>query len=314
MPKGRYTVMRRYLPTKGRHSLDMMTRTATVQANMDFADESDMVQKFKLLMALQPVATALFANSPFIDGKPNGYQSFRAEIWRHTDPDRCGWLPFIFEDSFGFERYVDYALEVPMLFRYRQGRYLDGGGVPFREFLAGRLPDYPGELPTIEDWETHLSTLFPDVRLKTYLEARGADAGNSQSLCALPAFWKGLIYDADSCDAAWDLVAGWSLEERARIVASAPRLGLRTPLSGGGTLQTLAMDLLKWSRAGLAAQGNRNGDGCDETIYLSSLFDVAASGISPADRLLAAYHERWNSSVDPVFEEEEFESFFAQCK
>ena len=314
MPKGRYKIMRQYLPGKGRHSLDMMTRTATVQANLDFDSEADMVAKFRLLMALQPIATALFANSPFIDGKPNGFQSFRAEIWRYTDPDRCGWLPFIFEDSFSFERYVDYALDVPMLFRYQNGSYQDGGGIPFREFLAGRLPDQPGQLPTIEDWETHLSTLFPDVRLKQYLEARGADAGNSQSLCALPAFWKGLLYDSDTCQAAWDLVSNWTLEDRARIIEEVPRLGLRTKTPNGGTVQSLVFDLLKWSQAGLAAQACRNGDGCDETIYLKSLFQIAESGISPADRLLDAYNNRWNHSVDPVFQEEEFESFFAKCK
>ncbi|MBF0444673.1 MAG: glutamate--cysteine ligase [Magnetococcales bacterium] len=314
MPKGRYTIMRQYLPQKGRHSLDMMTRTATVQANMDYASEADMVAKFRLLLALQPVATALFANSPFFDGKPNGFQSFRAEIWRFTDPDRCGLLPFVFDDDFGFERYVDYALDIPMLFRYQNGNYSSGGGVPFREFLAGRLPDQPGLYPTIEDWEIHLSTLFPDVRLKQYLEARGADAGNSQSICALPALWKGLLYNSDSLQAAWDLVADWSIEDRARIVAEVPRHGLKTKTPDGNTLQQLALNVLKWSRAGLAAQDCQNEDGCNETIYLKSLFQIAESGISPADRLLDAYYNRWEGSVDPVFKEEKFESFFAKCK
>ncbi|MBF0455972.1 MAG: glutamate--cysteine ligase [Magnetococcales bacterium] len=314
MPKGRYRIMRHYLPTKGRHSLDMMTRTATVQANLDYSSEADMATKFRLLMALQPMATALFANSPFLDGKPNGFQSFRAEIWRYTDPDRCGWLPFVFENSFGFEQYVDYALKVPMLFRYREGRYEAGGGIPFQVFMDGKLPDQPGQLPTLEDWETHLSTLFPDVRLKQYLEARGADAGNSQSLCALPALWKGLLYDDEACQAAWDLVSDWSLEERARILEEVPRLGLNTKTPDGALLKELIINLLKWSQAGLAAQDCRNGEGCDETIYLKSLFAIAQSGISPADRLLQAYHGRWNQSVDPVFQEEEFESFFAKCK
>ncbi|MBF0380353.1 MAG: glutamate--cysteine ligase [Magnetococcales bacterium] len=314
MPKGRYTIMRQYLPHKGKHSLDMMTRTATVQANMDYSSEADMVAKFRLLMALQPVATALFANSPFFDGKPNGFQSFRAEIWRFTDPDRCGLLPFVFNDDFGFESYVDYALDVPMLFRYENGSYTDGKGVPFRQFMAGELPDRPGHFATIEDWEIHLSTLFPDVRLKQYLEARGADAGNSQSICALPALWKGLLYNSDSCQAAWDLVANWTIEDRARVVAEVPLIGLKTKTPDGKTLQQLALNVLKWSRAGLAALDCRNGDGCNETIYLKSLFQIAESGISPADRLLDAYHNRWNNSVDPVFEEEEFESFFAKCK
>ncbi|MBF0193130.1 MAG: glutamate--cysteine ligase [Magnetococcales bacterium] len=313
MPKGRYKIMRQYLPQKGRHSLDMMTRTATVQANLDYSDEADMVKKFRLLLALQPVATALFANSPFFDGKLNGFQSFRAEIWRFTDPDRCGFLPFVFEDDFGFERYIDYALDVPMLFRYQNGDYVDGGGVPFREFLAGNLPEQPGYYPTIEDWEIHLSTLFPDVRLKQYLETRGADAGNSQSICALPALWKGLLYNNESSQAAWDLVADWSIEDRMRIVAEVPRFGLKTKTPDGKTLQQLALNILKWSQAGLAALDCRNGEGCNETIYLKSLFQIAKSGISPADRLIDAYQNRWNSSVDPVFKEEEFESFFAKC-
>ncbi|MBF0447559.1 MAG: glutamate--cysteine ligase [Magnetococcales bacterium] len=314
MPKGRYRVMRQYLPKQGRHSLDMMTRTATVQANLDYESEGDMARKFRLLMALQPMATALFANSPFIDGQPNGFQSYRAEIWRYTDPDRCGWLPFVFEQDFCFERYVDYALEVPMLFRYQDGQYSDGQGIAFKHFLAGKLPDQPGRLPTLADWETHLSTLFPDVRLKQYLETRGADAGNSQSLCALPALWKGLLYNSDSTAGAWDLVSQWRLEDWAKIFAEVPRLGLRTPIPGGRTLQDLALNVLKWSQAGLAAQACSNADGCDETVYLKSLFQIAQSGISPADRLLDAYHNRWNKTVDPVFQEEEFESFFAKCK
>ncbi|MBF0357451.1 MAG: glutamate--cysteine ligase [Magnetococcales bacterium] len=314
MPKGRYNVMRRYLPAKGRYSLDMMARTSTVQANLDFSSEKDMAEKFRLLMALQPMATALFANSPFIDGKPNGFQSFRAEIWRYTDPDRCGLLPFVFEDSFGFERYVDYALDVPMLFRYQNGQYKDGEGATFREFMAGCLPDQPGLFPTISDWEIHLSTLFPDVRLKQYLEARGADAGNSHSICSLPALWKGLLYDSDSRQASWELVSDWSIAERAEIIKDVPRLGLRTKIPGGKTLQDLTLEVLKWSQAGLAAHDCRNGEGCNETIYLKSLFETAKSGISPADRLLKAYHSSWNGSVDPVFKEEEFESFFAKCK
>lgn len=314
MPKGRYREMRRYLPTKGALSLDMMARTATVQANLDFANEADMVQKFRLSMALQPLATALFANSPFIDGKPNGFLSYRSEIWRYTDPDRCGWLPFLFEPNFGFARYTEYALDVPMLFLYRHGHYQDAGGMPFRAFLAGKLPMLPGQYPTLADWEIHLSTLFPEVRLKRYLEVRGADAGNSATLCALPAFWKGLLYDEEAREAAWALVADWSLEERGRIHCQVPRLALQTPIPGQATLRELAQQVLPLAKSGLAKHNNRNERGCDETTYLKHLFQVAESGITPAERMLEAYHTRWNSSVDPLFREQEFESFYADCE
>jgi len=313
MPKGRYRVMREYLPTRGQLSLDMMTRTTTVQANLDYADERDMVRKFRLMMAVQPVVTALFANSPFIDGKPNGFRSYRAHIWQHTDPDRCGLLPFVFDPDFGFERYMEYALDVPMLFYYREGRYLPAGGVPFRQFLAGHFPPLPGQRPTLDDWALHLSTLFPDVRLKRYLETRGADAGNSATLCALPAFWKGLMYDDDSLEGAWDRVAEWTLAERRYLHAEVPKHGLSTALPGGGTLQKLALELLDLARDGLKTHNARNTNGCDESIFLKVLFQWAESGRSPADRLLDAYHGRWNGRVDPVFLEEEFESFYGEC-
>lgn len=313
MPKGRYQVMRHYLPKKGHLSLDMMTRTATVQANLDFGSEADMIQKFRLSMALQPLATALFANSPFLEGKPNGFLSYRAEIWRHTDQDRCGWLPFLFNNTFNFERYLDYALDVPLLFLYRNGTYQDAGGATFRSFLAGKLPQLPGEYPLLSDWETHIGTLFPDVRLKHYLEVRGADVGNSATLCALPAFWKGLLYDDDAMQAAWELVEGWSLEDRARIHLEAPKLGLKTLTPNGKPLKELAIQILQWSQAGLANQNQKNSEGCDESVYLKPLFEIAQSGITPAERLLEAYHGRWNQTVDPVFSEEEFESFFAEC-
>lgn len=314
MPKGRYREMRRYLPGKGALSLDMMTRTATVQANLDFADEADMVRKFRLSMALQPLATALFANSPFLEGRPNGFLSYRSEIWRHTDPDRCGWLPFLFAPGFGFARYAEYALDVPMLFLYRQGHYLDAGGAPFRAFLEGRLPVLPGEHPTLADWETHISTLFPDVRLKRYLELRGADAGNSATLCALPAFWKGILYDDEAMETAWEWVGKWSLEERAQIHQTVPRLGLHTPIPRHRTLRELAGEVLELAREGLLRQDQRNHRGCDEAVYLKPLFEVVESGITPAERLLTAYRLRWNGSVDPLFREQEFESFYADCE
>ncbi|MBF0368033.1 MAG: glutamate--cysteine ligase [Magnetococcales bacterium] len=313
MPKGRYRVMREYLPKKGRLSLEMMTRTATVQANMDFSDERDMGEKFRLAMALQPLVTALFANSPLTNGQPNGFLSWRAEIWRFTDPDRCGWLPFVFEENMGFEAYADYALAAPMLFCYRGGQYQDAGGVPFGEFLAGRLPALPGERPTLTDWTLHLSTLFPDVRLKSYLEFRGADAGNSATLCALPAFWKGLLYHGDSMGAAWELVSGWSLLEREEIHRMVPKLGLRTPVPGGMTLREVARQVLKYARAGLNMHNRRNADGCDEAVFLQTLEETAESGVTPAERLLEAFHGRWQGQVDPIFREEEFDSFLAQC-
>ena len=313
VPKGRYRIMRRYLPHKGALSLDMMTRTATVQANLDFGSEGDMVKKFRLAMALQPLATALFANSPFIDGRPNGFLSYRSEIWRYTDPDRCGWLPFSFEESFGFEQYVTYALDVPMLFLYRQGGYHDVRGVRFRDFLAGQLPDMPHIYPTLADWEMHLSTLFPDVRLKRYMELRGADSGNSATLCALPALWKGLLYDDEAMGAAWEMVADWSLEERASIHRNVPKMALKTPIPNHRTLKDLARPILSLAEGGLARQAQYNPKGCDETIYLKTLNHVAESGITPAERLLTAYHQRWHGRVDPVFREQEFESFYADC-
>lgn len=314
MPKGRYGVMRDYLPTRGRMGLDMMTRTSTVQANLDFASEKDMVAKFRLAMALQPLVTALFANSPFSDGRPNGFLSFRAEIWRHTDPDRCGWLPFVFEEGFGFQRYVEYALDVPMLFVQRGGRYLAAGGTPFRQFMAGRLPLLPGERPTMGDWVLHLSTLFPDVRLKRYLEMRGADVGNSKNICALPALWKGLLYDNTAMEEAWDLVRKWSLEERARLHRQVPRGGLGVKLPQGRTLKWLARKILEIARAGLHRQKRRNAKGCDESIYLHFLLEVAEKGITPAERMLKDYHGRWQGDVRPVFSEQKFDSFIAECR
>uniref|UniRef100_UPI00102BFFF7 glutamate--cysteine ligase n=1 Tax=Candidatus Magnetaquicoccus inordinatus TaxID=2496818 RepID=UPI00102BFFF7 len=314
MPKGRYREMRRYLPSKGALSLDMMTRTATVQANLDYADETDMVNKFRLALALQPLATALFANSPFLEGRPNGFLSYRSEIWRHTDPDRCGWLPFVFAEDFGFARYVEYALDVPMLFLYRHGGYQPAGGVPFRAFLEGKHPLLPGEYPTLADWETHISTLFPDVRLKRYLELRGADAGNSATLCALPAFWKGLLYDAEVLAQAWELVSTWSLSERVQIHGLVPRMALHTPIPGGQTLRELAEEILPLAQMGLQRQKQRNSKGCDESIYLKPLLQIVESGVTPAERLLQAYQERWQKQVDPIFHEQEFESFYADCE
>ena len=225
MPKGRYRIMRAYMPRKGSLGLDMMVRTCTVQVNLDYASEADMVRKFRVGIALQPVATAMFADSPFVEGAPSGYFSYRSRVWEDTDPDRCGILPFVFEDGMGFERYVDYALDVPMYFVYRNGRYLDASGLSFRDFLDGRLSILPGELPTVSDWADHLTTLFPEVRLKRFIEMRGADGGPWRRLCALPALWVGLLYDDAALDAAYEMVRDWTVDEHRMLRNRTPARG-----------------------------------------------------------------------------------------
>ena len=302
MPKGRYAIMGRYMPTRGGLGLDMMLRTCTVQVNLDFASEADMVRKFQVSLALQPVATALWANSPFVEGRPTGFQSYRSHVWTDTDPDRSGMLPFVFEQGMGFERYVDYALDVPMYFVYRDGRYIDAAGQSFRDFLAGRLPAFPGRHPTIGDWADHLTTVFPEVRLKQYLEMRGADGGPWRRLCALPAFWVGLLYDTQSLDAAWDIVKDWTVEDHAQLRAEVPRHALRTKFHGR-TVQDLALDVLEIAEDGLRRRDRRNAQGRDESIYLETLRHAANTGETPADELLTAFHQRWGESVDPVFRE-----------
>jgi glutamate--cysteine ligase len=302
MPKGRYRIMRDYMPKKGSLGLDMMTRTCTVQVNLDFASEADLVKKFRVGLALQPVATALFANSPFTEGRPNGFQSFRSHIWTDTDPDRCGDLPFVFEDGFGIERYVDYVLDVPMYFVYRDGRYIDASGQSFRDFMEGRLPALPGETPLMTDWADHMTTLFPEVRLKRFLEMRGADGGPWRRLCALPALWVGLLYHSDSLDAAWDLVKDWSAEERAHLRREVPRHGLRAPFRGR-TVRDLAQDVLEIARAGLKGRARYDRWGDDESHFIETLALIAESGRSPADELLERYHGSWEGSVDPAYRE-----------
>ncbi|MFQ6018772.1 MAG: glutamate--cysteine ligase [Kiloniellaceae bacterium] len=305
MPKGRYRIMRDYMPKKGKLGLDMMLRSCTVQVNLDFESEADMVKKFRVGLALQPVATALFANSPFAEGRPNGFLSYRSHVWTDTDPDRCGILPFVFEDGMGFERYADYALDVPMYFVYRDGRYIDASGQSFRDFMAGKLPALPGEVPTSTDWADHLSTLFPEVRMKHFLEMRGADGGPWRSLCALPAFWVGLLYDQDSLDAAWDLVKDWTPEEHAYLRAEVPRRALETQLHGA-TLADVARAVLPLAEAGLKRRGVLDRGGDDETQYLTSLLETAESGRCPAQEKLAAFDGRWGGSVDSVFTEEAY--------
>ncbi|ALR19491.1 MULTISPECIES: glutamate--cysteine ligase [Sphingobium] len=306
MPKGRYGIMLRHMPRVGSMGLDMMLRTCTIQTNLDYGSEADMAQKFRVSLALQPLATALFANSPFTEGKPNGYLSYRSHIWSDTDPGRTGMLPFVFEDGFGYERYADYALDVPMYFVYRDGRYIDAAGQSFRDFLAGKLPALPGEKPTEKDWEDHLSTAFPEVRMKSFLEMRGADGGPWNRICALPALWVGLLYDQGALDAAWDLVKDWTMEERQVLRDSVPKLGLDAPIAGGRKLRDIAGQVLDIARSGLAARGRLNAAGDNETGYLSALDEIVASGRTHAERLLERYHGEWGGDISRIYAEESF--------
>lgn len=300
--EGRYAIMRRYMPTKGALGLHMMQATCTVQVNLDFASEADMVRMFRVSLALQPIATALFANSPFKEGRPNGYLSYRSHIWTDTDPDRTGMLPFVFEDGFGFERYVDYALDVPMYFVHRGDRYIDVAGQSFRDFMAGRLHDLPGELPVMADFEDHLTTIFTEVRMKRFLEMRGTDGGPWNRLCALPALWVGLLYDETSCQAAWDLVRDWTPEEHANLRRDVPRLALKTAFREK-SVADIALRMLEIAHDGLNSRNIDDGTGQNETKFLNPLFQIAESGLTPAEDLLAAYNGRWHGSVDPVFHE-----------
>ena len=302
MPKGRYAIMRAYMPKRGNEGHDMMLRTCTIQANVDFESEECMVKKFRLSMALQPIATALFAASPFKEGKPSGFKSRRAQVWTDTDPDRTGDLPFVFEDGFGFERYIDYALDVPMYFVLRDGKYIDVSGQSFRDFMAGKLPGLPGELPTMSDWADHMTTIFPEVRLKKYLEMRGADGGPESHITALPAFWVGLLYDKAALTAAWDLVKGWTQDDRTALKAAVPRDALAATVAGR-TVRDVASDLLVIARMGLKNRARLNARGEDEGIFLDPLDVIAESGLTLADRMLEDYHGRWKGSVEPAFEE-----------
>ncbi|WP_140909504.1 glutamate--cysteine ligase [Cognatiluteimonas lumbrici] len=302
MPKGRYRIMRAYMPKVGKLGLDMMTRTCTVQVNLDFSSEADMVRKFRVSLALQPVATALFADSPFTEGKPNGFLSYRSHIWTDTDPDRTGMLDFVFEDGFGYERYVDYILDVPMYFAYRNGDYVDLSGQSFRRFMDRGLDALPGERPTLRDWTDHMTTAFPEVRLKRFLEMRGADGGPWNRLCALPAFWVGLLYDDASLDAAWDLVKDFSMEERHALRDGVPRHALKLPFRGG-TVRDLAQRALEISAAGLQRRARVNANGADERIFLTPLMEFADANETPAERKLSLFHGDWNGNIDPVFQE-----------
>ncbi len=304
MPKGRYALMTPYMERVGTTGTMMMYRTCTVQVNLDFASEADMVAKFRTSLALQPIATALFAASPFFDGKPNGWKSWRARIWQDLDKDRTGMLPFVFEDGMGFERYADYALDVPMYFVYRDGRYIDALGMSFRDFLDGRLPALPGEKPTFSDWADHLTTIFPEVRIKKFMEMRGADGGPWRRICALPALWVGLLYDAPSLAAAWDLCKGWTAEEREALRHDAGKFGLEAVI-GGRSVRDVARDVLAISQAGLKARARPGAGGVipDETHFLNALHEIVDTGQTPADELLGRYHGEWGGDLSRIYAE-----------
>ncbi|MGI3185190.1 glutamate--cysteine ligase [Nioella aestuarii] len=304
MPKGRYKLMDGYMQKVGTMGTTMMRRTCTVQVNLDFGSEADMVQKLRVALALQPVATALFANSPFLEGKPNGHKSWRSRVWRALDDARTGMLPFVFEEGFGFERWVDYVLDVPMYFVYRDGNYINALGQSFRDFLKGELPALPGETPTLSDWADHLTTVFPEARIKKFIEMRGADGGPWRRLCALPAFWVGLLYDQTSLDAAWDLVKGWDAEARDELRVAASVDGLQAKVNGI-SMHELAREAVAISEAGLKARARPGAGGMvpDETHFLNALKESIESGQVPADELLDHYNGDWNGDLSRIYSE-----------
>jgi len=280
----------------------MMTRTCTVQVNLDFSSQADMIKKFRVSLALQPIATALFADSPFTEGRPNGYLSYRSHIWTDTDKDRTGMLDFVFDDSFGYERYVDYILDVPMYFSFQDGKYIDLAGQDFKKFMAGELTQLPGTKASMKDFADHLTTAFPEVRLKQYLEMRGADGGPWNRLCALPALWVGLLYDDEALDAAWDLVKDFSRVERHALRDGVPKHGLKLPFRNG-TVRDLSEEALKIASHGLKRRAKLNQHGADESIFLEPMIEIVQSNQTPAERKLELFHGPWNGSVDPVFRE-----------
>ena len=301
VPKDRYKIMREYMPKKGTLGLDMMLRTSTVQVNLDFSDEADMVSKFRTSLALQPIATALFASSPFTEGQINGYNSYRMHVWNHTDPDRSGGIPFVFEEGFGYERYTDYALDVPMYFVYRDGHYIDCAGQSFRDFMQGKLPALPGEVPTLNDWANHLTTIFPNVRLKNILEMRGADCGSAEMLLALPSFWVGILYDKTALDGAWQLVKDWTAEDHAKLILDVPRLGLKADIRGT-PVSEIAHKAVTLAQQGLRRRAIRLHHGADESRYLDTLFTITESGENFSDQLLMQQKHFADFSMEKIFE------------
>jgi len=302
MPKGRYDIMTAYMPKVGSLGLDMMYRSCTVQVNLDFGSEADMVKKLRVSLALQPIVAAIFANSPLTEGKPNGFQTFRSEIWLDTDKARTGMLPFAFDAGMGFERYVDYALDVPMYFVYRDSRYIDASGKSFRDFMAGRLDVLPGQLPTIEDWADHLSTLFPEVRLKRYLEMRGADVGSVASVSALPALWVGLLYDQTALDAALELIKDWTAEERQGVRNMVPKSALHAPFRNT-TVLDLARQIVSIAEGGLQRRALLDRAGSDERQHLQLVQEIVASGKTSADRVLERFHGAWACDATRAFDD-----------
>ena len=300
MPKGRYRIMRDYMKKKGNLGRDMMFRSCTVQVNLDFASEADMIKKMRVGLALQPLVTAIFANSPFTEGKPNGFRSFRSEIWKDTDPDRTGMLPWVFDEGFSFEAYAEYALDVPMYFVYRDGIYHDVSGLSFRDFMDGRLEGFEGEKPTMTDWSDHITTIFPEVRLKRFIEMRGADGGPWRRLCALPAVWVGLLYDGSALDAAWDMVKDWTTEERQTMRDQVPVTALATPFRDT-TVFELAKQMIEISRSGLKARRRLDRFGDDEEHFLNAVETILDDGRSPADELLELYETEWQGNIDRIF-------------
>ncbi len=305
MPKGRYGIMRNYMPKVGGYGLEMMFRTCTVQVNLDFSSEADMIKKFRVGLALQPVTTALFANSPFREGRPNGFLSYRSQIWTDTDNARSGMLPWVFEDGFGFEQYVDYALDVPMYFVYRDGKYIDVSGKSFRHFLDGTIPELKGIEPSMSDWADHLTTIFPEVRLKKFLEMRGADGGTWRRICGMPALWTGIYYNQTALDAAWDMVKDWTAEERQQMRSSVAVQGFKTPFRNT-TVQALARQMLEISTLGLRARAKMDGGGMSEEGFLQPLWDLVQRGQTRADEMLALYHGEWKGDLSRLFEEYNF--------
>ena len=305
MPKGRYEIMMAYMPKVGGYGLDMMLRTCTVQANLDFGPEADMVQKFRVALALQPIATALFANSPFREGRPNGFLSYRSQIWTDVDNARAGMLPFVFEDGFGFERYVDYALDVPMYFIYRDGNYIDVSGRSFRDFLDRRIPEVKNITPMMSDWADHLTMIFPEARLKTFIEVRGADGGSWESICGLPALWAGLFYDQTALDAAWDLVKDWSQEERAALRAGVPELAFKTPFRGTNVLE-LARQMLEISAHGLKRRAALDSSGSTEEGFLQPLKETVERGTTHAEELLTRCRKDWHGDLTKLLDVDNF--------
>lgn len=305
MPKGRYKIMRSYMPKVGGYGHEMMFRTCTVQVNLDFSSEADMIKKFRVGLALQPIATALFANSPFREGKPSGFLSYRSQVWTDVDNDRSGMLPWVFDDGMSFERYVDYALDVPMYFVYRGGKYIDVSGKSFRDFLARKIPEVKDIEPMMSDWADHLTTIFPEVRLKKFLEMRGADGGSWRRICGLPALWTGIYYDQTALDAAWDMVKDWTAEERQAMRSAVPVLGFHTPFRKT-TVGQLAHLMLEISSTGLRSRAAEDSAGMTEDGFLNPLRELVDRGYTRAEELLRRYHGEWNGDLAPLFKEYNF--------